>query len=96
MVCFPVGGNDMDSVTKKTRQDGSEVTERRKENVFYFHVARLDCTPKIQQPYRHISEGLSADQVSRNKFCTCPLLQSKSKEGVEQGKNRHLETCTMT
>lgn len=28
----------MDSVTKKTRQEGSEVTERRKENVFYFYV----------------------------------------------------------
>lgn len=30
---FPAGCNGMDSVTKKTRQDGSEVTERRKEDL---------------------------------------------------------------
>lgn len=34
---FLAGGNDMDSVTKKTRQDGSEVTERRKE-IFSFYI----------------------------------------------------------
>lgn len=64
---FPAGGNGMDSVTKKTRQDGSEVTERRKENIFNFCY-----TSEIPEADVQFFKALKADQRSRTKFCTCP------------------------
>lgn len=67
LYAFPAGGNGMDSVTKKTRQDGSEVTERRKENIFHFLITRLNCSPKIPQPDFQFYKRFNADQISRPK-----------------------------
>lgn len=53
----------MDSLTKKTRQDGSEVTERRKENIFFIFMLQDWIT--LQKYSSHVDTSVRDCMLTR-------------------------------